>query len=256
MNLKDKYTHVRHELMALREEDHLSSYQTIAPLIDLTLLDNHATPRDINALVSNANQHHVAAVCILPEHLNYLTPSCGVNLTTVINFPSGNESQQQVLNTIERITALHHINEIDYVFPYQAYLAGQKIGALTHCHHVYSRCKEHGLTFKVIIETGALPSIEVIYELSSAILKNGCDFLKTSTGKIANGATIPAAFSILSAIIDSAKTCGIKVSGGIKTIDQALTFLQLAEYMFKHSLNNTHFRIGASSLLDELIKKM
>ena len=132
------------------------------------------------------------------------------------------------------------------------YLAGNQDLALSNCHEIYQLCKQHKLTFKVILETGALPSVESIYDLSVAIIDKGCDFLKTSTGKITTGASIPAAFSILAAIVDHDAPCGIKVSGGIKTIEQAFNYMRLAQSMLDRKLDSSWFRLGASSLLDVL----
>jgi deoxyribose-phosphate aldolase len=251
MNLDKKLANTLHEINA----NQLLSWQEIIPLIDLTLLDTNATITDINQLASNANKYQVAALCVLPEHLDYISPEILVKRATVVNFPTGDQLQQQVLNTISRVATHKPVDEIDYVFPYKTYLAGDKTAALTYCFEVYRLCKQHDLVFKVILETGALTSCEVIYEISTAILQNGCDFLKTSTGKITKGATLPAVFSILSAIVDSHVPCGIKISGGVKTEEQALTYMRLAQHMLNHPLDSSCFRLGASSLLNDLVTR-
>ena len=74
------------------------------------------------------------------------------------------------------------------------------------------------------------------------------DFLKTSTGKIATGATIPAAVAMLLAISDSNTPCGIKFSGGIKTKEQASLYMRLAEHMRGVTTNKQWFRFGMSQL--------
>ena len=231
-----------------------TSWRDIIPLIDLTMLDSHATPQAIYDLSIKGMQNDVAAICVFPEHLDYIDPNIKLKRATVINFPTGSEPQHQLLERIEHTVAAKKVDEIDYVFPYQDYLAGKQHEALANCHDLFLLCKQHELTFKVIIETGSLPSNQLIYELSLEIINSGCDFLKTSTGKIAMGATVPAAFSMLSAIIDSQSVCGLKVSGGIKTPEQALSYMRLAQHMLDRPLNNAWFRIGASSLLDDLIK--
>ena len=224
----------------------------LIPLIDLTLLDKQATAAEIKALAIKAETHLVAAVCIFPEHLAHIQSAKHIKKATVINFPSGQLAEEQVLYSIEQIMHQNPVDEIDYVFPYQSYLAHQEDEALRHYQAIYTRCKEHGLTFKVILETGALPSTAMIYQLSTDILNIGCDFLKTSTGKIPQGASIPAVFAMLQAIKDRQSTCGIKVSGGVKTTEQALAYMTLAQYMMNHPVDSSCFRIGASSLLDVL----
>ncbi len=97
-----------------------------------------------------------------------------------------------------------------------------------------------------------MPSLEFIYDLSTEIINKGCDFLKTSTGKIAQGATPSAAFAMLKAIKESKTSCGLKVSGGIKQPEQAFIYMALASHLLDRDLDKSWFRIGASSLLDVL----
>ncbi len=91
--------------------------------------------------------------------------------------------------------------------------------------------------------------------LSSEIIALGGRFLKTSTGKTPQGATLAAVFAIVSAVMDStyASSCGIKVSGGIKTPLQAQQYAQLAELLMGKAIHKDWFRIGASTLLEKLL---
>ena len=225
-------------------------FQKILALIDLTLLDPQATSDDITTLAAKGIQHHVAALCILPQHLDMIPATQSITRATVVNFPTGNEPHAHVLQTIDKIAAHHQVDEVDYVFPYETYLAGNRVDALSCCAEAYQRCKQHGLLFKVILETGALPSTDVIYQLSLDVINGGCDFIKTSTGKIATGATIPAVTAMLSAIIHSKKPCGIKVSGGVRTIDQARAYIRLADEMMGVTVDKHWFRLGTSGLLN------
>lgn len=225
----------------------------LIPLIDLTLLKPNATKNDILTCVSKAAQHNAAAVCILPQHVPFIPSIASVPCVTVANFPTGNELHKHVLEEIGRTIMHDRVREVDYVFPYQAYLAGDKQYALSCCFEAYQLCQQKGLLFKVILETGALPSSQVIYQLSRDVINSGCDFIKTSTGKIIPGASYSAATAMLSAIIDSQRACGIKLSGGIKTIEDALSYVDLAERMTGKKVDKSWFRIGASSLLDEIL---
>ena len=250
MKLNDKLSTVLKELSYSGQESTPLSSKEIIPLIDLTLLDAQATAKDIQALAIKAQLHKVAAICIFPEHLDYISPEITIKRATVINFPTGNDDQHHVLSVIEQTATCKKIDEIDYVFPYQLYLSGNHKKALSQCHEALQHAKQHALTFKVILETGALPSMDVIYDLSQSILKLGPDFLKTSTGKISVGATIPAVFAMLSAIKDRRSPCGIKVSGGVKTVENALNYMQLASHMQDRKPVSSWFRLGASSLLE------
>ena len=91
----------------------------------------NATPKNIYDLAIKASHNHVAAVCVLPEQLDCIPSEIDVTRATVINFPTGDQQHQQVLKAIEQAATLNVVNEIDYVFPYQAYLAGQTNKALS-----------------------------------------------------------------------------------------------------------------------------
>ncbi|WP_133129301.1 deoxyribose-phosphate aldolase [Legionella yabuuchiae] len=229
------------------------SNQEILQLIDLTLLSNTATEEDILHLQHTGSNLDVASICILPNHLSSLSYPRPFKTATVINFPTGNNPQNEVEQSILQVINQYKIDEIDYVFPYQNYVNGNKELALSLCKRNYQLCKQHNITFKVILETGALPSAEYIYTLSREVIRQGCDFIKTSTGKIAVGATIESAFAMLQAIKDSELLCGFKASGGIKTKAQALEYIHLAECVLNRSISNDWFRLGASNLITDLL---
>ena len=85
----------------------------------------------------------------------------------------------------------------------------------------------------------------------------GADFLKTSTGKIETGATEQAVKSLLETCESEGSQTGIKVSGGIRTVDQALLYSKLIQqFRGKSGLNPAQFRIGASALLCALRSKL
>lgn len=237
----------------LKEKMSNYSPSELRSLIDLTLLDETASDEALSALCMKATLNQVAAICVLPKHLKKIPPLSGIKLATVVNFPEGLQATEPLLTTIDELISNYKIDEIDYVFPYQAYLEGNKHSALLQCEKAYRLCQQQAISFKVILETGALPSLEFIYQLSTEVIAKGCDFLKTSTGKIAQGATPSSAFAILKAIKDTNASCGLKVSGGIKKPEQAFSYMALAQHLLERDLNKSWFRIGASSLLDELV---
>jgi deoxyribose-phosphate aldolase len=238
-----------HKINALNLPPVAMPREEILPLVDLTRLDTNATASEISNCAAIAEINSVGALCILPEHLHFIPKTYSIPCATVINFPTGNDPHASNLSAIEQAASHPTLHEIDYVFPYQAYLTGNKTDTLSHCQEASRLSKQHNLLFKVILETGALPSLDVIYQLSLDVIAQGCDFLKTSTGKVAVGATIPAAIAMLSAIFDSEIPCGIKFSGGIKTIEQASAYVRLAEHMQGLTANKQWVRLGMSQLL-------
>ena len=117
------------------------------------------------------------------------------------------------------------------------------------------------IKLKVILETGELQTIDNIYIASKIAIAAGADFIKTSTGKIAVGATKEAAFAMLTAIDEemksSGKKIGFKAAGGISTPMQALEYFRIAEYFLgTDNIDNKCFRIGASRLTKTLYEQL
>lgn len=252
MSLEASYLAAFDELKATLKERSPNIKQAIS-VLDLTLLDPLAPEAELIKLGENANLNQVAAVCVFPNDLQKILVTPAIKRATVVNFPGGNQTTQEVLTEINTIISNNQVEEIDYVFPYQSYLAGNETSALNQSKQAYELCHQQGLTFKVILETGALPSLESIYKISNELINQGCDFLKTSTGKITQGATLSSAFTILKAIKDNNLNCGLKVSGGVKKTEQAFSYMALAEQLLGIQVDKSWFRIGASSLLAELV---
>ena len=123
--------------------------------------------------------------------------------------------------------------------------------------------KEHakGATLKVIIESGLLKEPELIRRASIMALFSGADFIKTSTGKDCPGASLEAAYIMARVIKEYADKfgvkCGLKVSGGIRTPEEAVQYYCIVKSVLGEDwLNNKLFRIGASSLEANLRKKI
>ncbi|WP_058535262.1 deoxyribose-phosphate aldolase [Legionella saoudiensis] len=239
------------ELLLSAQGQPVISAECLIRTLDLTLLDEQASVDSLAQLKRNACTSQVAAVCVYSKHLS-LFPQLGtIELATVVNFPEGNQELNSVLESIYRAIELN-ATEIDYVLPYQSYLEGRKDKALTQCQAVIDLCRKENRTLKIILETGAFSELQRIYEVSHQLIDLGCNFLKTSTGKIPQGASLPAVFTVLTAIKDSNSHCGIKISGGVKTPIQAINYAKLAELIIRKPIDKSWFRIGASSLLTEL----
>ena len=251
MTLETNFNNVIELLISNNFSCSITSNQLIES-IDLTLLDENASQEALTKLIHLAQTNDVAAVCVFAKHLYHFNTQTRFNLATVINFPQGISDIAPCIEEIKQAVILG-AKEIDYVLPYQMYLTDNKQEALNQCSAIVQYCQENGLTLKIILETGAFPDMQSIYDLSTELLSFGCDFLKTSTGKIKQGASLSAAFAILSAIKDSGKKCGVKISGGVKTPQQARNYACFAELIMEKNISKEWFRIGASSLLEELL---
>lgn len=230
-------------------------HKQITSVIDYTHLDDILTDEEWAEFVSMATQYGVAAVCVTPQSLYRVQNRHDWMRATVINFPKGLAPLSVCLNDIEKALSQHWIDEIDYVFNYHDFLNGKINSVFSECKALYQFTQDTGLVLKVILETGALKEVSQIYHASRLVLDAGCNFLKTSTGKISLGATPTAALAMLSAIEDAKIPAGIKYSGGIKTKEDASLYLALTALFEARPLNREVVRIGASQLLKNLAKE-
>ena len=173
-----------------------------------------------------------------------------MRIATVVNFPAGTDPAERVVAVAASALAAG-ADEIDVVLPYPAWLAGNTEAAVDVLTVV--RQEIAGRTMKVIIESGELPGPSSIDRAAMLAIECGADFVKTSTGKTPVSATPEAAEIILEAINVSGRPVGFKASGGIRTVADAATYLDLADDIMGDGwATPATFRFGASSLLDAL----
>lgn len=226
--------------------------QALLSLIDYTFLNSNPEPDKLNAFVDSAFAHQqLAGICVYAHHLHFFTNHPGKKVT-VINFPSGDQSDLSVFGQFDSVVKVASPDEIDYVFPYKAYRSGQTDNAITQCKKIINHCREAQITIKIIIESGVFDSPADIYDICQSVLQFNPDFIKTSTGFSKTGATFEATTAICQAIKDSGIDCGIKVSGGIKDALTACRFAHIAETILEKTVESSWFRIGTSSLVEEL----
>ncbi len=231
----------------------------VLPLIDLTSL-NDARDDDVAALCEKAVTPHgvVAAVCVWPEFVasaREKLDGSGLAIATVINFPNG--ACDAGASARETKAALEAgADEIDLVFPFETWLAGERETAMSLVAVVRETMGEIGL-LKVILETGALGDSVAMAAAGLDAIEAGADFLKTSTGKRQPGATLEAAKALLGVIEAGHQGVGFKASGGIRTTAQAADYLSVADRLLGPDWAGPgSFRIGASSLLDDVLKHL
>ena len=225
-------------------------------LLDLTDLADDATEAGTRDLCRRAvsGPVPVAAVCLWPRFVATARAELGdgpVRIATVVNFPDGDTPIAPAMRETEQALAAG-ADEIDLVLPWRAVLAGQTTAAAAMVRNVKMLCDERRL--KVILETGEYPELDKVRTTSELAIAAGADFIKTSTGKTANSASIPAARVMLSVIAGSGRPVGLKPSGGIRTLADATRYLDLADaIMGEDWVSPTSFRFGASGLYGALV---
>ncbi len=237
--------------------------QRALTLMDLTSLEDNDTDEKIRQLCANAVTPfgHTAAVCVYPRFIGVARDALGVDgadgavkIATVTNFPHGGADVDLAIRETESAVAAG-AHEVDVVFPYRAYLAGDMMvgrDLVAACAEV---CHAREVLLKVIIESGELVSERAIRSVSELVIDAGGDFLKTSTGKVAVNATPQAARYMIETIRASGRRdLGFKAAGGVRTVQDAMVYLDLArDLMGADWVKPTTFRFGASGLLNNLL---
>jgi deoxyribose-phosphate aldolase len=237
---------------------------------DLTTLEGKDSPGRVRSLCAKAvnprpgwsDVASVAAVCVYPKLVAIAKEALagsGVKVASVATaFPSGLvDLDVKLADTAQAIAA--GADEIDMVIDRGAFLAGREDAVVEEIAAIKKLCGP--IRLKVILETGELGSYEATRRASDLALEAGGDFIKSSTGKVGTNATFPTALVMCEALRDfyrrTGERRGLKLAGGIRTTKQALTYLVIV----KETLGDAWlvpglFRIGASSLLDDLLMQM
>jgi len=232
----------------------------VLTLLDLTRLENDPDDRPVRELCTRAlgAPARPAAVCVYRPFVRaarqVIGDDAGIRVATVANFPAGEAEPRLAALECEQAVA-EGADEVDVVFPWRALQMGDEaVGAdlVTACRDA---CQSRAL--KVILESGMIDNNHHLHRAAEIAIHAGADFLKTSTGKVDTNATPAAAKTMLETIRDSGRPVGFKVSGGVRTLDDARQYMQLAdEIMGQDRVAPRFFRIGASGLMDVLLAEM
>ena len=244
--------------------------KTIYSCLDLTSLkctDNAESILTLTEEVNNFEEKYpdlknVAAICVYPNFANIVSQSLEAESVEVACVSGGFPSSQTFSEVKIAETALalqEGATEIDIVLSIGKLLSGDYESLCDEIQELKDLCGDR--TLKVILETGILLSAENIRKAAILSMYSGADFIKTSTGKEAVGATPEVAYIMCRTIKEyHAKTgrkIGFKAAGGISTIDDALLYYTIVEETLgKEWLDSKLFRIGTSRLAATLLNEI
>lgn len=242
-----------------------------ASMVDLTTLEGKDTPGKVASLCQKALHPHPgldcptpAAVCVYPamvKHAAKHVKGTGVKIASVATaFPSGQAPLKTRLAEVKAAVG-DGADEIDMVINRGAFLEGELNLVADEIAAVVEACGE--ATLKVILETSELVTYDNIRAasfLAMRVIRPG-DFIKTSTGKTSDNATLGNNQVMLEAIRDHFFATGIEIAmkpaGGIRTAKQSLAFLiAVKETLGDRWLNNSRYRFGASALLNDILRQL
>jgi deoxyribose-phosphate aldolase len=212
----------------------LQDWRSVASLIDHTLLGAGATSADVIKLCTEAKRFGFFSVMVNPARVALAAAQVHrspVKVGTVVGFPLG--ANLSVTKLAEAEAAVQNgAHELDMVINIGALKSGDRVLVQTEIRTLAKLAHARGAILKVIIEAALLNQEEKI--LACALAADaGADFVKTSTGFAASGATA-ADVALMRGVVGH--DIGVKAAGGIGTA------AQLAE-MVEAGAN----RIGASA---------
>lgn len=201
--------------------------------VDHTILAPAATWEQVKAVCDEGREFGTASVCIPPRYVkranDYVSGS--LKICTVIGFPNGYSTPEvKVFETEDAIR--DGADEIDMVINQGLAKEGDWEGVLAEIRAVKESCM--GRILKVIIEACNFTYEEKL-SLCRVVSMSGADFIKTSTGFAAGGATAEDVKLLREHVSPDVR---VKAAGGIRTFEQAQALLDAGAD-----------RIGSSSLV-------
>ena len=199
----------------------------LAAFVDHTLLKPEATEHDVVALVSEAAELEVFAVCVSPSMVPIAKSfrSADLQIASVVGFPSG-KHVSAIKAEEARLAVAAGADEIDMVIDIGAALSGDFDAVRGDISAVFEAIPDY-VVLKVIVESAALLSLgdaPLLVDVCRISEEAGADFVKTSTGfHPCGGASVRAVELMAGAVGDR---LGVKASGGIRTADAAVAMLR------------------------------
>ncbi|MBD5194471.1 MAG: deoxyribose-phosphate aldolase [Bacteroidales bacterium] len=245
-------------------------YKKILNSIDLTTLSSEDSELSVAKFTQRVNDFeneyaqypNVAAICVYSNFAEVVDNNLdveGVDVCVVAGgFPSSQTFQAVKVADVAMAVA-SGAQEVDIVLNIGMFNDGNYEDLSDEIIELKHTAKTARL--KVILETGALRTPERIRAASILAMYSDADFIKTSTGKIYEGATLEAAYVMCMCIKEYFKATGRKVgfkaAGGVRTTEEAVAYYTLVkEILGEEWLNPSLFRIGASSLANNILSSL
>ena len=258
----------------LAENDNKDVYKMMFNCIDLTTLGTDDSERSVAAFTQKVNDFesnyaeypNVAAICVYSKFAEVVRENLeasDVNIAVCsANFPSS-QARLEVKTVETALAVADGANEVDIVFPVSYFMDGAYEEIADEIAEIKQSARHDDVEahLKVILETGLLKTAENIKIASILSMYSGADFIKTSTGKGYPGATPEAVYTMCRVIREYAelneKKVGIKVAGGVRSAKEAVRYYTIVKDVLGDEwLNKSLFRIGASSLVEDLEKQL
>ncbi len=202
----------------------------VAAMIDHSLLRPELTLDDVAAGCEIAATHDVASVCCKPSdvvHAGRFLAGTRVRVGTVVGFPHG--SSATATKVFEARRALDEgARELDMVINIGRLRGGQREEVADDIRAIVDVAATLGALVKVIFENAYLTDDEIV--LACRLTEEaGADFVKTSTGFAATGATMDDLRLMRRSVGPRVQ---VKAAGGVRTLDTMLAMVAIGVSRF------------------------
>jgi deoxyribose-phosphate aldolase len=202
------------------------SREAVAGLVDHTLLKPEATEADVVALLQEADELGVFAVCVSPTMVTTAKSfrTGEYDIASVVGFPSG-KHLSAIKAEEARLAVAAGADEIDMVIDVGSALEGDFDAVRADVAAVFDAIGDH-VVLKVIVESAALLALggeQRLVDVCRIAEDAGADFVKTSTGFHPSGGASMRAVELMART--AGDRLGVKASGGIRTAADALAML-------------------------------
>ena len=190
---------------------------------DAAILKPESTQGEARDAIAAMVRAKTITVCVRPCDIALAVEMCRGTETAVscvLGFPQGTALSESKAEEAARYVRMG-VAEIDMVANYGLILSGE--WKRVERDLVLAREAARGVILKAILETGSL-TLEQIAEATRVAIGAGLDFVKTSTGFGAGGATEEAVKTMVAA---AAGRIRVKASGGIRTREACERYIEL-----------------------------
>jgi deoxyribose-phosphate aldolase len=191
--------------------------------LESTLLKPTVTEREIDQLVREAREEQFMGICIphfwVKKAKRELRDE-DIQVVTVVGFPFGYESTEAKVAQLKDAIK-NGADELDVVWSQTAFHSGMSWPKIELA-QLSKICHEEERILKVIVETAYLSPAQ-LRDACAICVDAGADYVKTSTGYAPYGARVEDV-ELMRQVLPS--TVGVKASGGIKTLEQALALIK------------------------------
>ena len=253
---------------AAAKNENVEVYKFCLSAVDLTTLTCNDSVESVTEFAKRTvtfNQAYpqipnVASICVYPafvETVGLAVDGTPMRITCVGGGFPASQTFLEVKMLEVAMAVENGADEVDIVLNVGKMLTGAYDEAANEVEMIRSEM-DSDIILKVIIESGALKTPELIRKASLISMAAGADFIKTSTGKIDVAATPEAAVVMCQAIKDyynkTGRKVGFKAAGGVKSPQDAALYYTIVEQILGEQwLTTDLFRIGASSAANNLL---